>query len=154
MNLSQKSLNRGRSIFFRESLVAASKKEKKLRIQNFLWRNQCFGSWWDSDQNWVCGSWLGFRIQIQSQGGKMNPKIIDGPDVLFEETEASRVWKPFMKAHEELNCTLFNCIICSSTWILYWSGIRINQKAWIGSVSSEYGSERLEETYTQKLKIE
>jgi hypothetical protein len=33
MNLSQKSLNRGRSIFFRESLVAASKNEKKLRIQ-------------------------------------------------------------------------------------------------------------------------
>jgi hypothetical protein len=34
----------------------------------------------------------------------------------------------------------------------YGSGIRINQNTWDGSGSSEYGSERLEETYTQKLK--
>ncbi len=76
MNLSQKSLNRGRSIFFRESLVAASNKEKILRIKMFFKGNQCFRSWLDPDQNWVCGSRLGFRIQIQAQGGKIHAKII------------------------------------------------------------------------------
>jgi hypothetical protein len=75
MNLSQKSLNRGRSIFFSESLVAASKKEKK--------KNKIFfegTSVSDPDcvriKIGVCGSGLGFRIHIQVHGGKIHPKII------------------------------------------------------------------------------
>jgi hypothetical protein len=74
----------------------------------------------------------------------MHPKIMDEPDVLFEGLEASpRVWKPL---HEGLRTAKFTHALG------YEPGIRMNQKARIGSVSSEYGFERLEGAYTQKLK--
>jgi hypothetical protein len=54
MNLSQKSLNRGRSIFFRESLVAASNKEKEIKNTKFSLKKTSV-----SDTDWI-------RIKIGS----------------------------------------------------------------------------------------